>query len=156
MAEQSGSFFTFHDLAGILLASERRRQREGIYMPDPYADRIKASYWQERLPLRALYAILARTFLKSGKTLEQFLQDRFPGFPEAYDSDFQNTNHGSPEIKISGVVSPDKFIGFVVRDKETFQALLAQGVDKGRIILSSDLATEKRLIYEYKMNILKK
>lgn len=153
VSEQTGSFFTFHDLTGILLASEQRRQREGRYAPDPYADRIKSQYWQEKLPLSALYEILSRTFLKSGKTLEEFFQDRYSGFPSAYDPDFQNTNHGSPEIKISGAVSPDRFIGFVVKDEETRQALLAQGIDETKIILSTDPAQEKRLIYEFKKNL---
>lgn len=156
VGEQEGSFFTFHDLTGILLASEEHMQSEGRYAPDPHADRIKSQYWQERLPLSALYEILARTFLKSGKSLEEFFQDRYSAFPNAYDPDFKNCNHGSPEIKISGVVSPDKFIGFVVTDEQTRQALLDQGIDEKKIILSTDPTTEKRLICEYKTNLSKK
>jgi len=153
IAEQSGSFFTFHDLTGILLASEQHRQREGRYEPDPYADRIKKQYDKEKLPLSAIYGILARTFLKSGKTLDEFLQEKYSGFPPAYDPDFQNTNGGSPEIKIAGVVSPDKFIGFVVKDEETRQSLLSQGITEDKIILSVDPTQERTLIYEYKRNL---
>ncbi|MGI8420203.1 MAG: hypothetical protein ACR2LN_06215 [Candidatus Levyibacteriota bacterium] len=153
VAEQSGSFFTFHDLTGVLLASEQHRQREERYTPDPYADRIKQQYYQSKLPLSAAYGILARTFLKSGKTLEQFFQDKYTPFPPAYDPDFTNTNHGSPEIKIGGVVSPDKFIGYVVKDEETRQALLVHGIAEEKIILSTDPTQEKKLIYDYKKNL---
>ena len=148
VAEQQGSFFTFHDLVAATWDDDPNFRAFG--------ERIRRQFPQEKLPLDAVYGILARTFLQSGKTIDDFLNEKYSGFPRAYDPDFQNTNGGSPEIKISGVVSPDRFIGFIVKDEETRQALLAQGIDESKIILSTDPATEKRLIYDYKTNLSKK
>jgi len=148
ITEQDGSFFTFHDLVAATWNNDPNFKA--------FADRIKRQFPKEKLPLRAIFGILARTFLKSGKTIDKFLQERYSGFPPAYDPDFQHTNSGSPEIKIAGGVAPDKFIGYVVRDDETRQSLLAKGIPDEKIILSTDPADEKRLIYEYKMNLSKK
>lgn len=148
VTEQKGSFFTFHDLVAATWDDDPRFRAFG--------ERIRKQFPQEKLPLDAVFGILARTFLKSGKTMDEFLQDKYSGFPKALDPDFQNTNGGSPEIKIAGAVLPNNFIGYVVRDDETRQSLLIKGVADEKIILSTDLATEKRLIYEYKMNLLTK
>lgn len=146
VVEQKGSFFTFHDLVAATWDDDPRFRAFG--------ERIRKQFPQEKLPLSAVYGILARAFLKSGKTIDEFLQDRYLGFPKAYDPDFQNTNSGSPEIKIAGIVLPDNFIGYVVRDEETRQSLLSKGVTSEEIILSTDSANDKRLIYEYKIKLL--
>lgn len=138
--EQQDSFFTFHDLASILLFNENN---------NPFVRSIIQQYPQEQLPLNYIYDILARTFLKSRITLEKFMDGNFP---KAYDPDFQHTNSGRPEIKISGIISPEKFIGFVVWDEETKHSLVNHGIENSQIILLTKESNVKKEIYKFKSN----
>ena len=67
--EQEGSFFTFHDLVAATWDDDLRFRAFG--------ERIRRQFPQEKIPLNAVYKILARTFLKSGKSIEEFLQDEY-------------------------------------------------------------------------------
>lgn len=98
--------------------------------------------------------MLARTFLKNKATLDDFFRSKYLAFPPAYDPDFQHTNGGAPEIKIPNV-DPRYFIGYVVKDNDTKQALVSKGIPEEQIILSLNPDDEKRLIYEYKSKYAK-
>lgn len=140
------SFFTFHDLTALLSNKENHN--------NPFVHRIIQQYQQEKIPLKYIYDILSRTFLKSGFTLEAFMESNFPKFPVAYDPDFQHTNFGNPEIKISGIIPPEKFIGFVVWDEETKQCLINYGIEESQIILLTKESNAKKEIYKYKNNLI--
>lgn len=138
------SFFTFHDLTAILLFNEGSHN-------NPFVNRIIHQYQQEKLPLKNIYDILSRTFLKSNFTLETFMENNFP---VAYDPDFQHTNSGNPEIKIPSVIPPEKFIGFVVWDEQTKQSLINCGIEESQVILLTKESNAKKEIYRYKNGLM--
>ncbi|MBP9780034.1 hypothetical protein KBD33_05440 [Candidatus Gracilibacteria bacterium] len=137
-------FFTFYDLTGFLLASERR----DIYQPDPYADRIRKQYPESKLSNRAIYQILARTFLVNRKGLDDFFKIDFDGFPPALDPDFEHTNGGSPEIKLPQV-SPKHFIGFAVGNNEIKEQLMQKGIPSNKILVIKKGMNVKKILYEF-------
>jgi hypothetical protein len=141
VVQRKDSFFTFHDLVAATWDNDPTFRA--------YAKKIAEQLPKEKLPLDMLYKILARTFLKAGKTVDDFLNDTELGFPAAYDPDFKHTNSGSPEIKIAGTVSPNAFKGFVVHDNETKKFLLEKKVPVTKIIMPTDRTDEKKLMYEY-------
>ncbi len=137
-------FFTFYDLTWFLLASERR----DIYQPDPYADRIRKQYPESKLSNRAIYQILARTFLVNRKWLDDFFKIDFDWFPPALDPDFEHTNWWSPEIKLPQV-SPKHFIGFAVWNNETKEQLIQKWVPSDKILVIEKWMNVKKILYEF-------